>query len=95
VVLGQAPDEADLRHACTLVSCLGSRADVLWTSGPEVQSLYRELGEAGFSMDVPGKGRSVWTAFWTSNSLKLSTIAARIRCTVVSRVFWCRPFCRA
>ena len=63
VVLGQAPDEADLRHACTLVSCLGSRAEVLWTSGPEVQSLYRELGEAGFSMDVPGKGRSVWTAF--------------------------------
>jgi len=43
VVLGQAPEEADLRHARALVSCLGPRAEVLWT--------------------VPGKGRSVWTAF--------------------------------
>ena len=63
VVLGQAPDASDCRDARQLVARLGRRAEVLWTSGPAVQSLYRELGEAGFALDVPGKGRAVWTAF--------------------------------
>ena len=61
VVLGRAPDEGDYRFVCDLIEPLGSRAEVLWTNGEEVQSIYRELTAAGFPLDVPGKGRSVWT----------------------------------
>jgi len=63
VVLGQAPAEQDYLDAQKLVSPLGPRARVLWSSGPVVQAVYRELTEAGFPLGVPGKGRSVWTAF--------------------------------
>ena len=63
VVLGRAPDERDYLDARERVAPLGPKAEVLWTSGPAVQSLYGELTEAGFPLDVPGKGRAVWTAF--------------------------------
>ncbi len=63
VVLGDAPDVRDYRDARELVGRLGPKAEVLWTDGAAMQSLYQELAESGLPVDVPGKGRSVWTAF--------------------------------
>lgn len=63
VTLGVAPEEADYRETLQKVSPLGDRCKVLWTDGPEVQSLYGELIDAGMPISTPGKGRSVWTAF--------------------------------
>jgi glucosyl-3-phosphoglycerate synthase len=63
VTLGVAPDQADYEETCRKVAALGDRAQVLWTDGPVIQSLYAELIDAGIAVSVPGKGRSVWTAF--------------------------------
>ena len=63
VTLGVAPDKADYDETCQKVSVLGDRAKVLWTDGPEIQSLYGELIDNGMPLSTPGKGRSVWTAF--------------------------------
>src|SRR6056297_3361218 len=63
VSLGVAPERADYEATLAKVAPLGSRAKVLWTDGPQIQSLYDELSESGISVSTPGKGRSVWTAF--------------------------------
>lgn len=63
VTLGLAPQEADYRETLGKVAVLGDRAKVLWTDGPQIQALYRELIEEGIPVATPGKGRSVWTAF--------------------------------
>ena len=63
VTLGVAPEQSDYEETCQKVSVLGDRAKVLWTDGPEIQSLYNELIDSGMSLSTPGKGRSVWTAF--------------------------------
>jgi glucosyl-3-phosphoglycerate synthase len=63
VSLGVAPDRADYDETVAKIAPLGERAKVLWTDGPEVQSLYGELIDAGIAVATPGKGRSVWTAF--------------------------------
>ena len=63
VSLGVAPDQQDYEETLQKISPLGDRASVLWTDGPEIQSLYGELVDAGIAVSTPGKGRSVWTAF--------------------------------
>ncbi len=63
VTLGVAPENSDYEETLQKVSPLGDRAKVLWTDGPEIQSLYQELIDAGMPLSTPGKGRSVWTAF--------------------------------
>jgi glucosyl-3-phosphoglycerate synthase len=63
VSLGVAPDKQDYEETLQKISPLGDRARVLWTDGPEIQSLYGELVDAGIAVSTPGKGRSVWTAF--------------------------------
>ena len=63
VAMGVAPNESDLHETLEKVAPLGRRAHVLWTDGPEVQSMYQELIESGIALNTPGKGRSVWTAF--------------------------------
>ena len=63
VVLGVAPERADYDQAKAIVDQLGPKAHVLWTDGPHFQVLYDKLNGAGFNLSVPGKGRSVWTAF--------------------------------
>ncbi|QDT12084.1 glycosyl transferase [Planctomycetes bacterium K23_9] len=63
VTLGVAPEHSDYEETCRKVAPLGDRAKVLWTDGPEIQSLYGELIDAGMPLSTPGKGRSVWTAF--------------------------------
>ena len=63
VTLGVAPGEDDFREARSIVSQLGDNAHVLWTDGPRIQALYQSLNNAGLNLSVPGKGRSVWTAF--------------------------------
>ncbi len=63
VVLGVAPQEEDFRQTQEAVASLGEQARVLWTDGPRVTGLYQTLIDAGLNLSVPGKGRSVWTAF--------------------------------
>jgi len=63
VSLGVAPDKQDYEETLQKISPLGERARVLWTDGPEIQSLYGELLDAGIPVSTAGKGRSVWTAF--------------------------------
>jgi glucosyl-3-phosphoglycerate synthase len=63
VSLGVAPERTDYDETVAKIAPLGERAKVLWTDGPEVQSLYSELIDSGIAVSTPGKGRSVWTAF--------------------------------
>jgi len=63
VVLGIAPDEKDYVETQQKIAPLGDRAEILWTDGERIGRLYDELIDAGFHLSVPGKGRSVWTAF--------------------------------
>jgi len=63
VVLGVAPDVEDYRECVRKVAPLGERAQVLWTDGEQMTGLYQSLGDAGFNLACPGKGRSAWTAF--------------------------------
>ena len=63
VALGVAPNEQDYRDTQAIVQRLGDKAQILWTDGPRVNRLYQELNDAGFNLHIPGKGRSVWTAF--------------------------------
>ena len=63
ITLGVAPSQDDYRETVEKVQKLGPRAQVLWTDGPRVSAMYEQLIEAGLRLSVPGKGRSVWTAF--------------------------------
>jgi glucosyl-3-phosphoglycerate synthase len=63
VTLGVAPDQMDYQETVEKIRPLGDRAKVLWTDGPEIQSIYSELIDNGIAVATPGKGRSVWTAF--------------------------------
>jgi len=63
VVLGVTEGSEDYHQTYEKIAPLGSLARILWTDSPRVKELYRQLGEAGFDLGVPGKGRSVWTAF--------------------------------
>lgn len=74
VSLGVAPDRSDFDETVAKIAPLGRRAEVLWTDGPAVQSLYGELIDAGIPVSTPGKGRSVWTAFgYLLNDPKIDT----------------------
>ena len=63
VALGVAPSKEDYLQTKEIVGGLGSRAEGLWTDGPNVQHLYQTLIDSGFNVSIPGKGRSAWTAF--------------------------------
>lgn len=63
VSLGVAPEQQDYDETVAKIAPLGDRAKVLWTDGPQIQSIYGELIDAGIQVSTPGKGRSVWTAF--------------------------------
>jgi glucosyl-3-phosphoglycerate synthase len=46
----------------TIMATLNVKVDVLWNDGPNVQKLYDEFTDQGFSsLDIKGKGRNVWT----------------------------------
>ncbi len=56
-------DKAEKRQfqsARKIMSTLPVETNVVWHDGPRLQALYDELRQAGFSLDNPGKGRSVW-----------------------------------
>ena len=63
VSLGVAPERSDYEETVAKIAPLGDRARVLWTDGPDVQSMYGNLIDQGIAVSTPGKGRSVWTAF--------------------------------
>ncbi|MBN2077735.1 MAG: glycosyl transferase [Spirochaetes bacterium] len=53
-------EKRQFQSARKKLSSLPVETTVVWHDGPRLQSLYDELREAGFSLDNPGKGRSVW-----------------------------------
>ncbi|OHD66880.1 MAG: glycosyl transferase [Spirochaetes bacterium RBG_13_51_14] len=58
-------DKAEKRQfqsAKNIMSELPGPVTVIWHDGPRMQSLYDDLRNAGFMLDNPGKGRSVWMA---------------------------------
>ncbi|MBI2481235.1 MAG: glycosyl transferase [Planctomycetia bacterium] len=63
VTLGVSPEQRDYDQTCEATAVLGEKVHVLWTDGPRVTRLYQTLNDAGLNAEVPGKGRSVWTAF--------------------------------
>lgn len=63
VVLNRADSEDDYREALQRIAPLGDKAKLLWTDGPRGQAALADLNDAGFSVNVPGKGRAVWFAF--------------------------------
>jgi len=63
VALGMAPDREDYQQTQAAIASLGEKASVLWTDGPRAQKLFQTLTDADLNVSVPGKGRSVWTAF--------------------------------
>lgn len=52
--------EEQFIHAKRVMSQLPCEVRVVWHDGPRMSALYRELKLAGFNIDTPGKGRSVW-----------------------------------
>ena len=50
----------EFEKAREYMSVLKSDVKVVWHDGPRMRKLYRELVKNDFSMDHPGKGRSVW-----------------------------------
>ncbi len=52
--------EEQFRKVKKIMSQIPTEVRVIWHDGPRMQSLYRELQEAGFNVSIPGKGRSVW-----------------------------------
>lgn len=48
------------KKAKEMMSVLPVETKIVWHDGPRMQKIYQELKEAGFQVDFPGKGRSVW-----------------------------------
>lgn len=63
VVLNRADSAEDYQQCAKLLEPLGDTAHLLWTDGPRGTSLLQELTDSGFNVEIPGKGRAVWTAF--------------------------------
>ena len=63
VVLNRADTVDDYREALERVAPMGKSAHVLWTDGPRGTAALKDLGNAGFNVSQPGKGRAVWCAF--------------------------------
>jgi glucosyl-3-phosphoglycerate synthase len=56
-------DRADKRQFSRVkkvLSVLPMEVRVVWHDGPRMKALYKELRACDFSVDTPGKGRSVW-----------------------------------
>ncbi len=51
---------AEFRRAREAMAVLPCPVEIVWHDGPGMQALYRELREADFNLDHPGKGQSVW-----------------------------------
>ena len=52
--------EEQFKKVKDIMSEIPTEVRVIWHDGPRMQALYKELKEAGFNVDIPGKGRSVW-----------------------------------
>ncbi|WP_456383767.1 glycosyl transferase [Persephonella sp.] len=52
--------EEEFKKVKKIMSEIPTQVDVIWHDGPRMQELYSLLREAGFNVNIPGKGRSVW-----------------------------------
>ena len=53
-------DEPQFNRVRNIMSVLPVEVRVVWHDGPRVQALQKELKDAEFNLENPGKGRSVW-----------------------------------
>ncbi len=53
-------DKEQFKRVKQIMSQIPTEVRIVWHDGPRMQKLYEELKEAGFNVDIPGKGRSVW-----------------------------------
>jgi len=53
-------DEEQFLKVRELMSVMPAECRVIWQDSPSIQAIYQELKEAGFNVNIPGKGRSVW-----------------------------------
>ena len=63
VVLNRADSTDDYVQCAKLLRPLSPKAHLLWTDGPRGVALRNKLGDNGFNVNIPGKGRAVWHAF--------------------------------
>jgi glucosyl-3-phosphoglycerate synthase len=63
VILGlDQANEDEFIEAKRRMRTLQVPVDVIWNDGPRIQALYKKLQKEGFhSLEIPGKGRNVWT----------------------------------
>jgi len=52
--------EEEFKKVKRIMSEIPTQVDVIWHDGPRMQELYNLLRDAGFNVNIPGKGRSVW-----------------------------------
>ncbi|NPA16889.1 MAG: glycosyl transferase [Aquificae bacterium] len=52
--------EEEFKKVKKIMSEIPTQVDVIWHDGPRMQELYSLLRDAGFNVNIPGKGRSVW-----------------------------------
>ncbi len=53
-------DREQFQRVREIMAALPTATRVVWHDGPRMQELYRVLRENDFTLDMPGKGRSVW-----------------------------------
>jgi len=53
-------DREQFQRVREIMAALPTATRVVWHDGPRMQKLYRVLRENDFTLDMPGKGRSVW-----------------------------------
>ena len=53
-------DETQFKEIRKIMSVLPVQVRVIWHDGPRMQALLKELMDAEFNLEHPGKGRSVW-----------------------------------
>jgi len=63
IILGlDCADAAQFADVKARMRHLNVPVDVVWNDGPRIQALYKTLKREGFhGLDIPGKGRNVWT----------------------------------
>lgn len=74
----------EMQKVKEIMSQLPMPVEIVWNNGERVQGLYKELVEAGFDVEVPGKGRSVWMAMGYILSDKEAYAIALHDCDIVN-----------
>lgn len=67
-----------------IMSVLNAPVEVVWNDGERMQALYKELEEAGFRVDIAGKGRNVWMSLGYILTDKDTSVVALHDCDILN-----------